>query len=142
MHPRYTYVLSYSPNIDSFPGLSGKVYDESENVSLQDSFAKFRAQKLKERKLLKAYKQNKNGEGRSEEFKQELRQKFIDRAKTYFGVPYHKKYKEPDAPEAPLYLDCCGLVRQVMRDLADDFGFPIARWNQAYQFDIVPEAIP
>ena len=68
--------------------------------------------------------------------------KFIDRAKTYFGVPYHKKYKEPDAPEAPLYLDCCGLVRQVMRDLADDFGFPIARWNQAYQFDILPEAIP
>lgn len=123
-------------------GLSGKVYDETENVSLQDSFAKFRNQKLKERKLLKAYKQNKTGEGRSDEFKQELRTKFIDRAKAYFGVPYHKKYQEPDAPEAPLYLDCCGLVRQVMRDLADDFGFPIARWNQSYQFDILPAAIP
>lgn len=35
--------------------------------------------------------------------------------------------------DAPLYLDCCGLVRRVLRDLKDDFGFEVGRWNQAYQ---------
>jgi hypothetical protein len=34
---------------------------------------------------------------------------------------------------APLYLDCCGLVRRAARDLADEFGFLIGKWNQAYQ---------
>ena len=55
-----------------------------------------------ERKLLKAYKQNKTGEGRSDEFKQELCGQIIDRAKAYFGVPI-KEDQEPDAPEAPSY---------------------------------------
>ena len=40
-----------------------------ENVSLQDAFAKFRAQKTKERKLMKAYKESSNGQ-RSQEFKE------------------------------------------------------------------------
>ena len=31
-----------------------------------------------------------------------------------------------------LFLDCCGLVRQVLRDLKEEFGFAIGRWNQAY----------
>lgn len=31
------------------------------------------------------------------------------------------------------FLDCCGLVRRVVRDLKEDFGFTIGPWNQAYQ---------
>ena len=44
------------------------------------------------------------------------------------------------APEykSKLFLDCCGLVRQVMRDLAEDFGFVIGPWNQAYMYDTLP----
>ena len=39
------------------------------------------------------------------------------------------------APEynSPLFLDCCGLVRQVVFDLGDEFGFTLGPWNQAYQ---------
>jgi len=121
-------------------GLSGKVYDETENVSLQDAFSKFRDAKLRERKLMKSLKENSAGE-RTEEFKSALRTKFIEQSRKYFGVPYHIKYKDAEAPEAPLYLDCCGLVRQVVRDLVDDFGFLIAKWNQAYQCDMLPKSI-
>lgn len=47
------------------------------------------------------------------------------------------------APEhkSPLFLDCCGLVRQVMRDLEDDFGFRLGPWNQAYMYDTLPNNI-
>lgn len=36
---------------------------------------------------------------------------------------------------APFFLDCCGLIRRVMRDLKDEFGFTIGPWNQAYMYD-------
>lgn len=39
---------------------------------------------------------------------------------------------------SPLFLDCCGLVRQVMRDLEEDFGFRLGPWNQAYMYDTLP----
>lgn len=47
------------------------------------------------------------------------------------------------APEykSKLFLDCCGLVRRVMRDLAEDFGFIIGPWNQAYMFDTLPMVV-
>jgi hypothetical protein len=32
-------------------------------------------------------------------------------------------------------------VRQVVRDLSEDFGFLIAKWNQAYQFDMLRQSI-
>ena len=43
-------------------------------------------------------------------------------------------YKKISAAEfnAPLFLDCCGLIRKVLRDLKEDFGFEIGPWNQAY----------
>ena len=31
---------------------------------------------------------------------------------------------------SPLFLDCCALVRQVVYDLREDFGFTLGRWNQ------------
>jgi len=101
-------------------------------------------------------------------FRAKLRQKFIDTAHKYIGVvrvgaivdevppplhvccnshtsaqPYAQKYHEPGSElyNAPLFLDCCGLVRQVMDDLQDEFGFRIGRWNQAYMFDTLPKKL-
>lgn len=37
-----------------------------------------------------------------------------------------------------MYLDCCALIRQIVYDLKEDFGFQLDRWNQAYQFDTLP----
>jgi hypothetical protein len=110
------------------------------NANLQENFKKFRQAKVRERKLLKACRENSQGE-RSQEFKDQLRQKFIDQLKKYYGVPYHEKYRG-DKPLAPLYLDCCGLIRQVLRDLQEDFGFVTGKWNQAYQFDVCPKEVP
>jgi hypothetical protein len=109
-------------------------------VSLQDSFRKFMDQKKKERQILKL---SRNGEfngngGRTEAYKDSLRQKFIEAAKCYIGVPYAERYKEEDVPVAPLYLDCCALVRRAVTDLQEDFGIILGKWNQAYQMDTLP----
>jgi hypothetical protein len=65
------------------------------------------------------------------EFKQRLREKFLQTVKKYFGVPYARRYwKEGEEHyDAPLYLDCCALVRQAVYDLREDFGFHLDRWN-------------
>lgn len=34
---------------------------------------------------------------------------------------------------APFFLDCCGLVRRVLRDMKEELGFTVGPWNQAYQ---------
>lgn len=88
-----------------------------------------------------------------------LRLKFVEQAKKYLGVPYGKKYFQPGskrqaevdpfhdrlslAPEyeSKLFLDCCGLIRRVMYDLAKDFGFVIGPWNQSYMHDTLPRTI-
>jgi hypothetical protein len=111
---------------------------QDNNHSLQANFMKFREQKIRERQIMKLC-QLANGESRrSQEFKDNLRQKFIDKAKKYLGVPYALCYKNAEDPVAPLYLDCCGLVRQVLQDLKEEFGFIIGKWNQAYQMDTLP----
>ena len=115
-----------------------KVVIGDESVSLQASFERFRVQKKKERQILQMCRGDINGGPRSDAFKESLRNKFIDTAKRYLGVPYAERYKAADAPIAPLYLDCCGLVRQVLKDLQEDFGFVCGRWNQCYQMDTLP----
>ncbi|XP_030843027.1 probable beta-tubulin polyglutamylase [Strongylocentrotus purpuratus] len=72
-----------------------------------------------------------------------LRMRFLDQCKHYFGVPYAKRYQTKGTPEydAPFFLDCCGLVRRVLMDLKEDFGFKVDSWNQAYQYDILPITI-
>lgn len=40
-----------------------------------------------------------------------------------------------------IFLDCCGLVRRVMRDLENDFGFRIGPGNQGYMFDTLPRTV-
>ena len=84
-------------------------------------------------KMNKAAKKPKTLEG-----KDELRTKFVQQAKKYLGIPYHPSYHtDPSSEhhEAPLYLDCCGLTRRALQDLAEDFGFLVGPGNQAYQFD-------
>lgn len=106
--------------------------------SLQANFMKFREQKIRERQIIKLCQQVNGENKRSQEYKDSLRQKFIETAKKYLGVPYALRYKNPEDPIAPLYLDCCGLVRQVVQDLKEEFGFIIGKWNQAYQMDTLP----
>ena len=73
-------------------------------------------------------------------FKKHLREKWLEIIKKYFGVPYAKRYwKEGEEHyNSPIFLDCCALVSQAVRDLSDDFGFKLDRWNQAYQYDTLP----
>lgn len=112
---------------DEKPVSSFVIGGSSKGESLQDAFAKFREQKKSERRLLKACSAPGS---RSAEYKEQLRSKFIEQAHKYIGVPYHEKYREEGTEIAPLYLDCCGLVRQCVKDLKEDFGFLIGRWNQ------------
>ena len=80
-------------------------------ASLQENFKRFRKQKVKERRIMMQNKEELATKGpRSQEFKDVLREKFINQAKKYIGVPYAERYKKPEDPVAPLYLDCCGLV--------------------------------
>ena len=114
--------------------------DCSQGSSLQDSFLRFRDQKKKERQILKLSRDGElNGGGeRTDMYKDALREKFINTAKKYIGVPYAERYKADDVPVAPLYLDCCALVRRAVTDLQDEFGIVLGKWNQAYQMDTLP----
>lgn len=71
-----------------------------------------------------------------------LRQKFINSALSFLGVPYGKKYLQYH-PEynSSLFLDCCGLVRHSFNKLKHEFGFSLGKWNQCYQYDILPKKI-
>ena len=109
-------------------------------TSLQENFEKFRKQKQEQIKQQQYIKKASMQNRKSPEFKAALRKKFVEQAKKYFGVPYAARYWKPGEKHynAPLYLDCCALVRRVLLDLAEDFGFTIGRWNQCYQFDTLP----
>merc|ERR1719482_2549895 len=74
---------------------------------------------------------------------EQLRRRFVDVCRGYIGVPYARKHHDPDEPDynAPLFLDCCGLVRRAVQDLQEDFGFKIGRQNQAYQFETLPKEL-
>eukprot|EP00730_Choanoeca_flexa_P000209 TRINITY_DN10096_c0_g2_i1.p2 TRINITY_DN10096_c0_g2~~TRINITY_DN10096_c0_g2_i1.p2 ORF type:complete len:136 (+),score=29.72 TRINITY_DN10096_c0_g2_i1:37-444(+) len=107
---------------------------EEAEPTLQDAFNQFRKRRQKERR--KAQKLAASHRQRSQEEMMALRQKFVKQVESYIGIPYSRKYHQDPSSEhydAPLYLDCCGLVRRAVQDLADDFGFQIGRWNQAYQ---------
>ena len=73
----------------------------------------------------------------------ELRDKFVETARSLIGTPYGKKYliKHPEYKDN-FFLDCCGLVRQVVYLMSEDLGFTLGHWNQCYQYDMLPEEIP
>lgn len=56
-------------------------------------------------------------------------------------MPYAKKFHNPGDSlfNAPLFLDCCALIRQCVFDLRGEFGYTLAKWNQAYQLDLLPD---
>jgi len=115
-------------------------FNASGSSSLQDRFRNFRLNKMKSQRQ-EAINSKKKQEERQDPAKmQELRQMFIDRCKSYYGVPYAKKYHQPDSElyNSKKFLDCCGLVRQVLRDMKNELGFSPGPWNQAYQFDTLP----
>ena len=111
----------------------------SKNSSLQSNFKNFRSYINSIRKKAKPPPEiDRNDPVRM----QQLRQKFIDTAKSLIGIPYGKKYliNHPEY-KGNLFLDCCGLIRHVVKLLENDFGFCLDRWNQSYQYDILPEEI-
>jgi len=116
----------------------------SKTGSLQDSFGRFRKKKIEKHKYKNYLKEKANAERRDPAFKENLRKKFVETAKKYYGVPYKRKYHEEGTElySSPLFLDCCALVRQVVYDLREEFGFQLGRWNQAYQFDTLPNEVP
>ena len=72
-----------------------------------------------------------------------LRQLFVERAAHYIGTPYSKRTihhpkAKPEHVNAKFFLDCCALVKRVVRDLSPHFGFQLYWWNQGYQFDTLP----
>ncbi|KAJ7393526.1 protein-glycine ligase, elongating [Desmophyllum pertusum] len=109
--------------------LSGadKMDKTKRDESLQEAFKKFR----KERQ--KAIRQSKQVSEETTKWRADpvrmnnLRMKFLEQCKQYFGVPYAKKYQQPGTAEfnAPFFLDCCGLIRKVLRDLKEDFGLKL-----------------
>lgn len=65
---------------------------------------------------------------------------------TCAGVPYGKRHHQPvncvcegcsssgrQLFHEPLFLDCCGLVRKVVRAMQRQLGFRLGPGNQAYQ---------
>ena len=121
-----------------------KCHFKSKGNSLQDNFKDFRKyvnkirEKKKDSKKLKpvSFKDN------PERIK-ELRDKFVETARSLIGTPYGKKYliKHPEYKDN-FFLDCCGLVRHVVYLMSEDLGFTLGHWNQCYQYDMLPEEIP
>eukprot|EP00731_Ephydatia_muelleri_P015289 Em0008g1009a len=109
-------------------------------INLQDAF--FRYRQKKQKAVLAKWRMEELAKIRraQPEVMAALRQKFFEVAMSYVGVPYAKRYHQPDSPthDSKMFLDCCGLVRQVLRDLKLEFGFNVGPWNQAYLFDTLP----
>jgi len=112
-----------------------------EGESLQDRFLRFRKERQRERGLSKRNIRATAAAGVKDI--ERLRERFVETCKGYIGVPYGQKHHGPEDPDhhAPLFLDCCGLVRRAVQDLQEDFGFRLGRWNQAYQFESLPKEL-
>ncbi|XP_002126352.3 uncharacterized protein LOC100179539 [Ciona intestinalis] len=102
---------------------------KNKEVSLQEAFLQF-----------KRKKQGELNYGKRATQRSTLRHKFVEQCRSYTGVPYKRRYHVTGsaAYNSPLFLDCCGLIRRVLRDLRADFGFNIGPWNQGYMFDTLP----
>ena len=121
-----------------------KCHFKSKDNSLQDNFKNFRQYVNKIRKEKKNSKKLKpvSFKDNPERIK-ELREKFLETARSLIGVPYGKRYLKlhPEYTDN-LFLDCCGLIRQVVYLMSEDLGFTLGHWNQCYQYDMLPEEIP
>ena len=137
-HPKSPFELNLN-QISAIEDEQGRLESREEQVmslstrSLQDHYKDFMKKKLPRPEQLPGQSYNDKG-GRSPEFKDWLRQRFIEQCEKYLGVPYAKRYRKPDDPlyNAPLFLDCCALVRRAIYDLRNEFGFKLGPGNQAY----------
>ena len=121
-----------------------KCHFKTKDNSLQDNFKNFREHINKIRKEKKNSKKLKpvSFKDNPERIK-ELREKFVETARSLIGTPYGKKYLKahPDYKDN-FFLDCCGLIRQVVYLMSEDLGFTLGHGNQCYQYDMLPEEIP
>ena len=113
---------------------------ENDNLSLQDHFKKFRQKKIQQEKFRQNLKKKADLRRKDPDYKQKLRNKFVNQIKQYLGVPYKQKYHKPGTElyNSKIFLDCCALIRRAMLDLKEDFGFQIGGGNQSYQYDVLP----
>ena len=114
--------------------------NQQQTQDLRANFERFKKQKVEQIKYRKFVTEQAQVDRRDPAVKKRLREKFLETAKKYFGVPYAKRYFNPGEPlyDAPMFLDCCALLRQITYDMREDLGFYLDRWNQAYQFDTLP----
>ncbi|KAI6652560.1 hypothetical protein LOD99_4345 [Oopsacas minuta] len=116
--------------------------DTTHTIDLQNAFLKFKKKQIHRIKTKKKKKKQFPAipVALNSKEKLELRGKFISKLYSYIGTPYARRYHTPDCIyyKRELFLDCCGLVRRVLRDLCTDFQFCIGPWNQAYMYDTLP----
>jgi len=110
----------------------------AEGPSLQERFEAMRSRRCAAAARVKAAERAGANGWRSDVEKQALRERFLSQVRSYIGTPYSAARC---GEGAPCYLDCCGLVRQALTDLKEDFGFEVGPWNQSYLFDTLPTAI-
>ena len=112
----------------------------NKDLTLQGGFKNFRSYINNQRKKNEIKKKE---DRENPEYMIKLRQKFLDTAKSLIGIPYGKKYLKlhPEYKDN-LFLDCCGLIRQVVYLMNEDLGFTLGHWNQYYQYDMLQEVIP
>lgn len=85
------FVVPKKPKEDEELLMIGNVGGGAKAPSLQESFKRFRKQKVKERRIMQMCKEELTTKGpRTQEFKDKLRMKFVDQAKKY----------------VPLFLQC------------------------------------
>ncbi|XP_031554461.1 probable beta-tubulin polyglutamylase [Actinia tenebrosa] len=108
--------------------------------NLQEAFEKFRKSRQREMKVARIMEERALTQRQDVNRMNGLRQTFLEGLKKYFGVPYAKRYHDENSPyyNAPLFLDCCGLIRRVLLDLKEEFGFVVGGGNQAYMYDTLP----
>jgi len=71
-----------------------KLNSDNLNGSLQNCFENFRKKKIEALKAKSKLKEKADLQRKDPKFMEKLREKFIERAKHYFGIPYKRKYHE------------------------------------------------
>ena len=86
-----------------------------QGTDLRANFERFKKQKVEQIKYRKYVTEKAQVDRRDPAVKKRFREKFLETAKKYFGVPYAKRYFNPGEPlyDAPMFLDCCALLRQI-----------------------------
>ena len=92
------------------------VFGSSKSGALQQHFGRFLKNRKDMIKCRNVEVKNSNMNRKDPNFKTKLRGKFVEQCKKYFGVPYAKKYWSDGEEhfDAPLFLDCCALIRQAV----------------------------